>query len=206
MSVQGFGWATDPIRAAGGRAHYNALRRGRAYERQRRVGWLWVSLPGGFHGRQAEIARTLGVSEATVSRDLAAVYARDWAACEPRACGHRPLPEWPADVVAAALRDAGPDENRQPAAVSPAAAELWATTDRRTVRMMVRLNMVADLIAGYGLPHGMRSTLAAMFNVSEATMSRDVDAVTYEGTVCDDCGHVALHDRWDHGEDRADGR
>ncbi len=52
--------------------------------------------------------------------------------------------------------------------LSPAVSAYLATTPKRTARMAVRVNMVADLVAAYGLPHGMRTTLADMFDVSEA--------------------------------------
>lgn len=156
MSVQGFGWAVDPIRAAGGRAHYNSIRQLRARDRQRRVevAWLTVACRGGFHGSQATVARMMGVSEATVSRDLAAIHARNWAAAEPLPCGHRPLPRWPAEDVAAALdRPADRPEEPRPE-LSPAAAEYVATTPKRTVRMMARSTWWPTSSPATGCPTG----------------------------------------------------
>jgi hypothetical protein len=56
-------------RAAGRRRH-NALRRFRAQLRRVQVLNLAGELGGFHHGVQAEIARALGVSKATISRDL----------------------------------------------------------------------------------------------------------------------------------------
>ena len=76
MSVQdGGGWARDPIRAAGGRRRYNADRQIRARLRQVEVVKLLLAC-GGKRGVNARIARELGVSEATVFRDIKAILAR----------------------------------------------------------------------------------------------------------------------------------
>jgi len=76
MSVQdGSGWARDPIRAAGGRRRYNADRQIRARLRQVEVVKLLIAY-GGNRGANVRIAKELGVSEATVSRDIKAILAR----------------------------------------------------------------------------------------------------------------------------------
>jgi DNA-binding CsgD family transcriptional regulator len=62
-------WAEVKKRAAG-RYKYNALRQVRAALRRREVLRLLGEL-GWTYGSQAQIARQLGVSEATISRDLA---------------------------------------------------------------------------------------------------------------------------------------
>ena len=62
-------WDTVCKRAAG-RRHYNSVRALRATMRRRQV--LTLLAAGGWtYGSQAQIARQLGVSEATISRDLA---------------------------------------------------------------------------------------------------------------------------------------
>jgi hypothetical protein len=66
---------------AGGRRHYNSLRQLHAELRRAQVARLL--LDGGLHrGTQAQIARQLGVSEATISRDIVAIFA----AGRPRRC------------------------------------------------------------------------------------------------------------------------
>jgi hypothetical protein len=73
-------------RAAGRRRH-NALRRFRAQLRRVQVLNLAGEL-GGFHpGVQAQIARLLGVSEATISRDVAAILSGP----DPRDAGRCPF-------------------------------------------------------------------------------------------------------------------
>jgi DNA-binding NarL/FixJ family response regulator len=66
--------AEEAYRRAGGRRRYHARRRREAEERRARVAelvirWGWVQ------GTQARIARELGVSEATISRDMRRIYA-----------------------------------------------------------------------------------------------------------------------------------
>src|ERR1051325_1862965 len=66
--------AEEAYRRAGGRRRYHAQRRREAEERRARVAelvmqWGWVQ------GTQARIARELGVSEATISRDMRKIYA-----------------------------------------------------------------------------------------------------------------------------------
>lgn len=67
------------IRRAGGRRHYNSVRRVRAQLRRLRIA-RWLGDPENWplllrRGWQKELARRLGVSQATVSRDLRAVLA-----------------------------------------------------------------------------------------------------------------------------------
>ena len=64
-------WAEVKKRAAG-RYKYNALRQVRATVRRRDVLTLLGEI-GWSYGSQAAIARQLGVSEATISRDLAKI-------------------------------------------------------------------------------------------------------------------------------------
>lgn len=60
-------------RRAGGRSHYNSWRRCIAEVRRQKVFEL-LSRAGCFtHGSRARIARALGVSEATISRDVAKI-------------------------------------------------------------------------------------------------------------------------------------
>lgn len=66
---------TEMQRRAGGRRHYNAVRRFRAELRRRHLAaWLRADA-GGWYGQQARAAHALGVSEATISRDLARMQA-----------------------------------------------------------------------------------------------------------------------------------
>jgi len=58
---------------AGGRRRHNATRQARAQLRRAEVARLLGTL-GWRHGTQAVIARRLGVSEATISRDLTALF------------------------------------------------------------------------------------------------------------------------------------
>jgi hypothetical protein len=60
-------------RRAAGRKRYNAWRQRRAAERRWLV-WRLLQEYGGAHGAQAKIARTLGVSKATVCLDLARLH------------------------------------------------------------------------------------------------------------------------------------
>lgn len=74
MSAQG--WAEDPERAAGGRRRYNALRRDLAAVRRAKLMALILEDGGTLaRGTQARMARRLGVSEATISRDVVRVFA-----------------------------------------------------------------------------------------------------------------------------------
>jgi integrase len=59
-------------RRAGGRRRYHAIRQARAWARRARVLDL-LGTHGLRHGAQAAIARILHVSQATVSRDVAAL-------------------------------------------------------------------------------------------------------------------------------------
>jgi len=61
-------------RRAAGRRHYNAVRRFRAAWRRREVARLVLEGGAGW-GYQARIARELGVSRATVCRDVAWLHA-----------------------------------------------------------------------------------------------------------------------------------
>jgi hypothetical protein len=56
-------------RRAAGRRHYHAMMRLRQLERRLKVSKLLIQFPP-VHGRQAHIARLLGVSEPTISRDV----------------------------------------------------------------------------------------------------------------------------------------
>jgi DNA invertase Pin-like site-specific DNA recombinase len=93
MSVQRQGWAAgDHRRAAGGRRHYNAIRTLNAQTRRVAVIEL-LHKHGRAHGVQTRIARELGVSRSTISRDIAALA---WPRCQ--ACGGlTPMP-WPSDA------------------------------------------------------------------------------------------------------------
>jgi transposase len=59
----------EAIKRAAGRRRYNAVRQFRAAYRRRKVAELLMGT-GLKHGCQAEVARQLGVSEATISRDV----------------------------------------------------------------------------------------------------------------------------------------
>ncbi len=64
----------EVCRRSSGRRAYNALRRDRAMLRRQKVVQL-LRRYGRGHGVQARMARELGVSEATISRDIAALWA-----------------------------------------------------------------------------------------------------------------------------------
>jgi hypothetical protein len=84
----------EAFRRAGGRRAYNALRRIDVEIRRMKV--LKLLRRYGFrHGIQARIAHELGVSEATISRDIAALRPRHVACptCESCVDPER-LPEW----------------------------------------------------------------------------------------------------------------
>lgn len=80
-------WTEDReavIRRAGGRRRYNAQRRGeallrRVYVARLSLAWTMTHPNPLQRGKGAWIARQLGVSEATISRDLAAID-RSWRA------------------------------------------------------------------------------------------------------------------------------
>jgi hypothetical protein len=74
--VQGWAHPTSDAEAAaraGGRRRHNGTRQARAQLRRAEVARLLGTL-GWRHGTQAVIARHLGVSEATISRDLTALF------------------------------------------------------------------------------------------------------------------------------------
>ena len=100
MSVQD-GWANDPIRAAGGRRHYNSVRRCRA--ELRKIALLRIVTEEGWsliaRGTQARLARRLGVSDATISRDMRGILATRPEARSCPACGARPVDEDGEDAV-----------------------------------------------------------------------------------------------------------
>jgi hypothetical protein len=63
----------EAVARAGGRRRHNATRRARAELRRAEVARLLAVL-GLRHGTQAVIARRLGVSKSTISRDLTALF------------------------------------------------------------------------------------------------------------------------------------
>ena len=65
-------WATV-VRRAAGRRHYNNVRQFRALLRRWDLSALLVTLGLGY-GARAEAARRLGVSEATISRDIKRLF------------------------------------------------------------------------------------------------------------------------------------
>ena len=67
-------WDTVCRRAAG-RRHYNALRQFHAALRRAEVERMWIEA-GCAYGARARIARAIGVSEATISRDIRAIEER----------------------------------------------------------------------------------------------------------------------------------
>jgi DNA-binding NarL/FixJ family response regulator len=71
---------------AGGRRRHNAIRQMRAELRRAEVVRLLGTL-GWRHGTQAMIARRLGVSEATISRDVTAVFGYRPRRCPLCGCG-----------------------------------------------------------------------------------------------------------------------
>lgn len=71
----------EAARRAAGRRRINAQRRHRANVRRAKVVQMVEERGGLEHGTRAEIARELGVSRSTVSRDVAAVF---YAPREPR--------------------------------------------------------------------------------------------------------------------------
>jgi hypothetical protein len=106
MSAAQSGWARDPVRAAGGRRHYNAMRQIWAEGRRNAimevvVGQGWSLLARGV---QRQLALHLGVSESTISRDLDAILSEarfDRRRCP--VCGARPLDEEGAAAIADGL-------------------------------------------------------------------------------------------------------
>jgi hypothetical protein len=87
ISTQAWSHPTSDAAAwarAGGRRRYNATRQARAELRRAEVVRLLGTL-GLRHGTQAVIARRLGVSEATISRDVTAVFGYRPRRC--RCCG-----------------------------------------------------------------------------------------------------------------------
>ena len=86
-------WVADDEAAAraGGRRRYNEVRRVRAQYRRIQVTERLLS-DGWTYGAQARIAEELGVSDATISRDLKAIFPRA-ILCPVCACRH-PLERW----------------------------------------------------------------------------------------------------------------
>jgi len=96
MSVQDRpGWARDPIRAAGGRRHYNSVRQFRA--ELRRIEILCFLAESGVsllvRGTQRALARRFAVSESTISRDLVGILAERSPIRRCPFCGAKPLDE-----------------------------------------------------------------------------------------------------------------
>ena len=81
-------------RRASGRRRYNSVRRFRAAMRRLQVARL-VHAYGFEHGVQARIAHELGISEATVCRDLQALW-REYRPCP--CCGRGLVPRWQVQV------------------------------------------------------------------------------------------------------------
>jgi hypothetical protein len=89
ISVQAWSHPTSDAEAAaraGGRRRHNATRQARAQLRRAEVARLLGTL-GLRHGTQAVIARRLGVSEATISRDVTAVFGYRPRRCPCCGCG-----------------------------------------------------------------------------------------------------------------------
>ena len=86
-------WVSDGEAAAraGGRRRYNEVRRVRAQYRRIQVAERLLSY-GWTYGAQARIAEELGVSDATISRDLKAIFPRA-ILCPVCGCRH-PLERW----------------------------------------------------------------------------------------------------------------
>jgi hypothetical protein len=88
-------WETVCRRNAG-RRHYNAVRSLRRALRRREVARLLLEYSqrsGGLaHGLQARIARELGVSQGTVSRDVRFLLEQGRRACACPLCGSRVAP------------------------------------------------------------------------------------------------------------------
>jgi hypothetical protein len=63
----------DVCRRAGGRRRYNAARRERKMWRRTEILIRTVGVDRRLYGLQAQLARVLGVSPATISRDFAAI-------------------------------------------------------------------------------------------------------------------------------------
>src|SRR4051794_1832548 len=62
---------------------------------------------------------------------------------------------------------------------------------RRRLAAMVRRIEVQRIIQRLGgLDRGNRAAIARELEISEATVSRDVHALLYSGTVCEHCGHL----------------
>lgn len=66
-------------RRAGGRRHYNAWRKALAAHRRRKIS-RWLSVRGRMfeRGIQTRLARRLGVSRATICRDMAYLLRLGW--------------------------------------------------------------------------------------------------------------------------------
>jgi len=95
MSVQGTGWARDPIHAAGGRRNYNSVRHLNAELRRMEI--LTVLAETGtsllVRGTQRVLARRFGVSESTICRDLVGIYTERELGQSCPFCGAKPLDE-----------------------------------------------------------------------------------------------------------------
>ncbi len=68
----------EVCRRAGGRRRYNLQRQLEARERRKEVGRLLDLYGNSIRGTQARIARELGVSEATISRDISSLQLKAW--------------------------------------------------------------------------------------------------------------------------------
>ena len=70
------GWANDPIKAAGGRRRINAERQAKARARQANVRRFLLESGTSLvtRGVQRALAARFGVSEATMSRDVRAIW------------------------------------------------------------------------------------------------------------------------------------
>lgn len=69
----------EAARRAGGRRHYNAQRQAQARRRRRKLSRLISTLGNVFErGLQARLARALGVSRATICRDMDYLFHLRW--------------------------------------------------------------------------------------------------------------------------------
>src|SRR5262245_46973112 len=67
----------------------------------------------------------------------------------------------------------------------------------RRLQRELRRSKVMDLLAKYGLVHGVQARISRELAVSQAVISRDVKALMYNHTPCPCCGTLVPWDRID---------
>jgi hypothetical protein len=75
----------------------------------------------------------------------------------------------------------------------------------RRLQRDLRRHKVTDLLAQHGLGPGVQARISRELGLSQATISRDVDAILLSSALCTCCGTLVPKDWVEHWEKRAAG-